>query len=313
MINDRSAVKIFKRNKPVGNMNNGLGKRNNKKKILFVLPIALLCMVIALVVIRSSSKLSINSVISYYCSDSSYQLEGANCIKVLTQNSSLLADINSDEKIDEEDLNLLNEYVKSGQTSNFSKLQFKIADINIDGIINELDVKILEEYFTNLAGTSSTYSEKIGIERLCEDEYILNGDVCEYKKIIDADKREIFTEDKTDNTKIQNSNLDSKNIESVGSNKYNNPVIITLKPENDKTEIKVNTKYKMYVNFDIKDTRKQYYYIWKNYLYGKNNYSTGCNKVVQGDHYGAFTVNGTRKVDVTVYSDSSCKNKVTSV
>ena len=286
-----------------------LKERRNKKILMVATPIVLVVLIITLIATGSLSKLSGNSVVSYYCEDSSYELEGTNCVKTIVKESVLLADINSDKTVDENDLNLLNNYVKSGMNDNFSELQFKVADINSDGMVNEMDVQILEGYFSNVAATAAGYSEKIGIERFCEDGYTLNGESCVIKETIPAQKKE------TSISSQKNSTRSDKSIDSVGSNSKSttNPVIVTLKPENSETSIKVNTKYKMYVNFDIKDTSKQYYYIWTNYLYDEENYNTGCQKVTQGDHYGAFTMIGTRKVNVTVYSDSSCKTKVTSV
>lgn len=74
-----------------------------------------------------------------------------------------------------------------------------------------------------------------------------------------------------------------------------------------------NKKYNINVIFDVKDTSKTYYYIWKNYFYDEVNYRTECKKVEPGEHKGSFTVNGKRKVNVTVYSDSSCRNRIYSV
>ena len=163
-------------------------------------PIVLVGLVITLIVTGSLSKLSGNSVISYYCEDSSYTLEGTNCVKTIVKKSALLADINSDKTVDENDLNLLDAYIKSGTNDRFSELQFKVADINSDGMVNEMDVQILEGYFSNVAATAAGYSEKIGIERICENGYKLNGEYCEFVDKIPANKQEYNVEEKKEET-----------------------------------------------------------------------------------------------------------------
>lgn len=122
---------------------------------MVVVPIVLVILIITLIATGSLSKFSGNSVISYYCEDNSYALEGTDCVKTIVKKSALLADINSDKTVDENDLNLLNNHIKSGNNDNFSKLQFKVADINLDGMVNEMDVQILEGYFTNVASTTT--------------------------------------------------------------------------------------------------------------------------------------------------------------
>ena len=52
-----------------------------------------------------------NSAVSYYCSDSSYTLNGNKCIKKLEEKPILLGDINNDNSITDEDLKLLSQYV----------------------------------------------------------------------------------------------------------------------------------------------------------------------------------------------------------
>ena len=329
---------MFNKRNHVGRpTNEELRKKRNRKLLMVTAPIVLVLLVITLIATGSLSKLSGNSVISYYCEDASYALEGENCIKTIAKKSSLLADVNSDDVIDNNDLVTLNKYVQDNNSVSLNEKQLKVADINHDGMINETDVQILEGYFTKIAGTYSEYQEQIGVERLCEDGYNLNGVNCLKKESIPASKKE-STQDNgssntntsnntnnTNNTNNNNQNINNNNsttttntntnTNSVNSNSQNSdsPVIATFKPENNKTVINVNTKYKMNVNFDVKDSTQQYYYIWTNYLYGEENYNTGCQKVSPGEHYGSFTMNGTRKANVTVYSDASCKNKVTSV
>lgn len=332
---------MFKEKKHVGRPSNDEIKRRRTKKLILVgIPMILIVIVIALVASGSLSKLMGNSVVNeeYYCEDASYQLQGNECVKATIKKAGLYADVNSDDIIDDKDLNILNDYVKDNSSVSLNQLQLKVADINTDGMINELDVQILENYFTKVSGSGSSYSERIGIERVCEDEYTLKRNQCVGVETVPA-KIKVNTQKTEDesigsnvnnsnentnneNTNNENINNENKNVDnsksgdSTESEQTNQtattPVVVTLKPQDNSTNLKVNTTYKINVNFDIKDNSKQYYYIWTNYLYGEKNYSTECKPVKQGEHGGSFTVVGTRKVNVTVYSDSSCTTAVNS-
>ena len=80
------------------------------------------------------------------------------------------------------------------------------------------------------------------------------------------------------------------------------------------TSYKKGNVVKNYVHFEIADTSKQYYYLWKTYQNGNLVYTSNCQKVEANKKFlKELTIDGTRKGTITVYSDSSCKNKVTSV
>ena len=303
---------MFKTKRHVGRPSNEeLKRRRNKKILLFSIPIILVVIIVAFISSNTLSKLMGNSVVAddYYCEDSSYELRGTECIKTTVKKSGLYADVNSDEVIDDNDLNILNNYVKDNNSVSLTPLQLKAADINSDGMVSELDVQILESNFTKVSGSGSSYSERIGIERICEGNDTLNGNDCINVQTISAKKKIV-------NKKNDDESIGSKTNNSIENNNVQNqastPVIVSLKPEDDQTNLKVNRTYRINVDFDIKDTSKQYYYIWTNYLYGEVNYKTECKPVIQGEHGGGFKVTGPRKVNVRIYSDSSCKTEISS-
>ena len=94
--------------------------------------------------------------------------------------------------------------------------------------------------------------------------------------------------------------------------KINNAIGISIKPQDSKTSIAKNVKYRVNVEFNIKDTSRQYYYNWVTYKYGNKVYTSNCQKVNGGVKPKDLTINGTRKGTITVYSDASCKNRLVS-
>ena len=311
---------MFKEKKHVGRPSNEeLKRRRNKKILMFGVPIAFVFVAICLIINGNKSNLMGNSVVEYYCEDTSYNLEGNKCVKEVKERSVMLGDINIDDKITDEDLDLLTRYIdyieyeqSDEEVSNLTPIQIKAADISEDNEVYNVDVDILKAYLEHNTDTLGTYQENIGVKRVCNDGFTLDGNDCVKKEIVDAKV-------KTNNSNAINSKKDDEPIgthENYGiqkqTNQVSNPVVVTLKPENNANKLKVNTTYKINVNFDIKDNSKQYYYIWTNYLYGEKNYSTECKPVIQGEHSGNFKVIGPRKVNVTVYSDSACQNQVSS-
>ena len=310
---------MFKEKNHVGRPSNDeLKTRRNKKILLFGIPVLLIIIVIALVATGSLSNLMGNSVTEYYCEDSSYKLEGNKCVKEIKEKSVMLGDVNLDDKVTNEDLDLISRYInyadfgeQDEEASNLTSLQVKAADVSEDNDVYMSDVDLLERYLGNNSGSIGNNNESIGVKRVCSDGFTLQGIECVKKEIVDA-------EEKTNSVQTVNNKKDEEAIGSNDNNVQNqttsisNPVVVTLKPENNANKLKVNTTYKINVNFDIKDNSKQYYYIWTNYLYGEKNYSTECKPVIQGEHSGNFKVIGPRKVNVTVYSDSACQNQVSS-
>lgn len=61
--------------------NEEVRKRKMKKLALYGVPAILIIALIALVSTGSLSKLMGNSVTSYYCENTEYELEGTNCVK----------------------------------------------------------------------------------------------------------------------------------------------------------------------------------------------------------------------------------------
>ena len=172
--------------------NNHVGRPTNKEImsrktrgiLLIMISIVVISVIVGIVTNKNLFELSGNSVTEYSCPSSDYRLEGNNCVIDLSEESVLLADINSDETIDIDDLELLKKYVDSDKEEMFTKMQIKVADINLDGKVTELDVQILENYFDNSTANSTSGSEKIGVERICPDDYKLNGTTCNYKRVI---------------------------------------------------------------------------------------------------------------------------------
>lgn len=66
------------------------------------------------------------------------------------------------------------------------------------------------------------------------------------------------------------------------------------------------------VTFNVLDKSKPYYYKWRTYKNGSLNTESSCLKVKNAVK-DLTVIDGTKKGTVTVYSDSSCKNKVTKI
>jgi len=334
---------MFKKNVHVGRPSNEeIRNRRIKKVLSIVISITLICLVVVLIITGSLSKLMGNSITEYYCFDNTYTLEGDKCVKEMSVDAAILGDINSDNKVDKNDLDLLSKYInysyyeeEDDDVSKLSELQIVAADVTQNGSVFYEDETALKSYLERNVGSLNSYQEEIGVKRVCLKGYTLNGNKCVYKETMPAVKEE-HSVDANDNNKEnnvntnnntntntnaitnteQNNNSNTTN-ESVNNNQdtntVDNPVVVTFKPEGNATGVSANKKYNINVIFDVKDTSKTYYYIWKNYFYDEVNYRTECKKVVPGEHKGSFTVNGKRKANVTVYSDSSCTSEVTSV
>ena len=101
---------MFKSSNTIGIEKKKMAKNKKIILILFLVLIFSLCVFI-LFITNGFSKLMGNSAVSYYCSDSSYTLNGNKCIKKLEEKPILLGDINNDNSITDEDLKLLSQYV----------------------------------------------------------------------------------------------------------------------------------------------------------------------------------------------------------
>ena len=143
----------------------------------------------------------------------------------------------------------------------------------------------------------------------------------ECKKVVPGEHKGSFTVNgkRKANVTVYSDSSCTSEVTSVDSKTYTcrggcpNDVDATFKPQNSVTSISKGTKYKINIDFKIRDKAHSYYYIWSNYLNGSNNYNTKCTKVTEGEHEGSFTVNGTRKVNVTLYRDASCQKKIKAI
>ena len=271
----------------------GISNDNKKNKKIIIISAVSAVFVLAIIVLLTTgglSKLMGNSVTEYYCEDPSYKLEGDKCVKEIREKSAFLGDVNLDNKITNEDLNLIQRYINYAEydepdeeVSKLKPIQIKAADVSEDNDVYNLDYDILNAYLGANASTHGISEENIGAKRICADNFTLDGIDCVKKDIVDA--------------KVKSATDES-------------PVEVSFKPENESTDIEANKLYKINVKFDVKDKTKQYYYIWKTYKYGKNDFSTECKAVNEGENSGNFIMDGTKKVNVSVYSDSECKNQV---
>lgn len=282
------------------NKKNHVGRPSNdelkKKKIIkicaFLVPIVIIVGGIFLLTHGNLSKIMGNSVSGKLYCDEGYVLENNKCVKEIVEDAYFLGDVNLDGKITVEDADLVYKYigaVEYDEVKDFpiTDYQLKLADVNLDGTVYYVDVDILRGIVNDNPGTYKSYQEGIGVNKICKDGYDLKNDKCIKKEIVDA-----------------------KSVDQNIGTLSNNPVEVTFIPENKKNEIEYNKQYRLNVKFDIKDKNSSYYYIWRDYSYGENNYSTKCTRVAQGEHDGAFIMDGTKKIRVTIYSDSNCTKEI---
>ena len=175
---------MLRKNNHVGKSNNiEMKKRKINKIYIIVASIILVSIIVVLISIGSLSNLIGDSVTNqFYCEDSSYKLDGDKCVKEIKTKAAVLGDVNLDEKIDEQDVKLITDYVdyifyEEGE-NNLSDYQIKLADINQDGEVYYVDETILKEYLDGTISTYGIYQENIGVSRFCEDGYTLNNDYC---------------------------------------------------------------------------------------------------------------------------------------
>ena len=170
--------------------NEELRNRKIKKIALYGVPAILIIALITLVSTGSLSKLMGNSVTSYYCENSEYELEGTNCVKNLEMAPALLGDTDSDGVISVQDYDLLSKYIdleyEDEDTNVLSDFQKLAADIDRDGEISYRDLSILRDYLDSAVSTYNIYYEKIGIDQNCPKDYTLSENKCIKKDIIPA-------------------------------------------------------------------------------------------------------------------------------
>ena len=193
-------------------------KKNNRLKILLLItiPTLLIIIFILLITTNSLSDLMGNSVTSYYCEDASYTLKGNQCIKEIKTKAATLGDVNLNQKIDEQDVKLITEYIdyvfyEEGE-KNLSDLQIKLADINEDGKVYYDDESILKEYLDGTISTYGIYQENIGVKLFCEDGYALQDNYCIKKDVKTAKIKNVEIKDEKNEIKnIDNTNTSNNN------------------------------------------------------------------------------------------------------
>lgn len=202
-------------------MINGTKKNfiNKENKFAFIIICSVIFLIIVIMVIglisgKGLSGMMGNSVTKsfYYCDDSSYTLKENKCLKTETSESILLGDVNLDGKVDDNDLESLNNYL--AKTLSLKDLQLTASDVNSDGIISVGDVENIRLYLSG-HNAGSEYLSKIGVALVCPKNYELKNELC---------VREISVDAKSASYKKGDVNLDGKvDSEDVNSlNKYLN-------------------------------------------------------------------------------------------
>lgn len=212
---------LKKKNSLVISNNDILKSKRNKKILLIGVSIFLVVVIVVLITTGSLSNLMGNSVTEYYCEDSSYKLEGNKCVKEIKERSAFLGDINLDDKVTNEDLDLLTRYINyidydeaDEEVSNLKPIQIKAADVSEDNEVYNLDIDILREYLESSTSTYGIHQENIGVKRICNDEFTLEGTECVKREIQSAkikntevidEKKEIESTNTNTNEKKNNS------------------------------------------------------------------------------------------------------------
>ena len=119
----------------------------------------------------------------YYCDDSTYTLNGNQCIKTNTSSPNVLGDVNSDGKVDETDSETLKNYL--AKTITLTDEQLVAADVNSDGIVSVGDAENIRLYATGHAAESE-YLSKIGTTKVCLKNYELKNNMCIEEVKVDA-------------------------------------------------------------------------------------------------------------------------------
>ena len=244
-----------------------------------------------------------------------YSLENDECVKVETidakiktnsessnvvSDENIYGDVNLDGVVNAKDRILLTGYIvnKNVELNDRQKL---VSDVNLDGQVDNNDLEILTNYLAKKSGYETLPYKSISNNETVNDNGGNNGNVESNNK--SDNNKKVSESGETNESDIKN----DKTVNTTES------VNVTFKPQDNKTVVPLDTKYKMNVVFDIKDKENTYYYMWANYKDGKRINYTPCAKVVQGEHNGSFTVDGLRKVAVSIYSDSNCATKINTV
>ena len=230
-------------------------KKNNK--IIFAIVILAIILLIAFMiyelVARTTGMKSLmgNSLTTsfYYCEDTTYTLEGDKCIKSETTQANILGDINSDGKVDNVDLDLLNNYL--AKTVDLTEIQLMAADVNSDGILSVGDAENIRLYVLG-HNSGSEYLSKIGSSIVCPKDYTAKDKTCVKENSVPAKFANYKRGDVNLDGKIDNSDLEqiSKYLKKQANL---NPVQIKVADYNENGTVDINDLYELeeYLNSEV--------------------------------------------------------------
>ena len=110
------------------------------------------------------SNLMNNSVSNYYCNDS-YELKNNMCVKEVSSELLILGDIDKDNKITENDINIISNYINNN--TKLSDDEMLIVDVDNNYKLDNTDIKLIKSYVDN-----NNY------KYICPVGYKLKDDIC---------------------------------------------------------------------------------------------------------------------------------------
>lgn len=277
--------------------NEELKKRKIKRVLKVVFPLMCLLLVVVAVflffsnnlgkTLNNSSTRNLSAIKGYSC-DNGYTLNGNKCVKTIKVAPTLLGDIDLDGKLTVNDVKLMSDYLDT-ESIDLSNLQFKAGDIDNSGEITYVDLRILSLYFEDnpTLGTYEMYYDKVGVKKLCEQGYSLKNNSCVKTASKDANLTNLIEVDIKDD-------------------------------QNNLVNLKSDTTVNLVTTFKVNDLSKNYYYVWRTYKNGSLLNTGTCKKISVNDNKTAtaktiLKMVGTRKGIFTIYSDASCKTKISDV
>ena len=232
-----------------------------KNKVTFIIVISVIVLLIAFMIYeliaRNTGMKSLmgNSITTsfYYCEDNTYALNNDKCVKYETASSNILGDVNLDGKVDNSDLELLNNYL--AKTVDLTEIQLTAADVNSDGILSVGDAENIRLYVTG-HNSGSEYLSKIGVSIICPKDYTNKDNTCIKETIVDAKYASYKRGDINLDGKIDNTDLDllSKYLKKQANL---NTVQINVADYNNNGIIDNNDLYELeeYLNTEINKTK----------------------------------------------------------
>lgn len=91
------------------------------------------------------------------------------------------------------------------------------------------------------------------------------------------------------------------------------PIGVNIRSDVSTEDLNKGKEVNLYTKFIIKDKTKQYYYLWETYNDGVLYYRSPCQKVNTNEKHTSLTIFGKRKGLFTIYGDSKCQNKISSL